>query len=117
MAYNYNPTFQQYGNYNFQANQQMPQRYSITRVNGENGARSFQMLPNSEALLLDTTQPIIWLAQTDGAGYLSVTPYDIKQHEELPPVDLRNIEQRLSRLEGMLNGKSNSTETNTGDGK
>lgn len=34
MAYNYNPTFQQYGNYGFQANQQIPQRYSITRVNG-----------------------------------------------------------------------------------
>lgn len=113
MAYNYNPTYPQYGNYSFQANQQMPQRYSITRVNGENGARSFQMLPNSEALLLDTTQPIIWLAQTDGAGYLSVTPFDIKQHEELPPVDIRNLEQRLTRLEGMLNGQSNRPENST----
>lgn len=113
MAYNYNPTFPQYGNYSFQANQQMPQHYSIIRVKGENGARCIQMLPNSETLLLDTTQPIVWLAQTDGAGYLSLTPFDVSQHKDLPTVDLRNIEERLTRLEGMLNEQSNRPENST----
>lgn len=116
MAWNaYNPSGNYYDN-NFQTQRTMPQRYSIIRVNGENSARSFQMMPNSEALLLDTTQPIVWLAQTDGAGYLSLTPFDIKQHEELPPVDLRNLEQRLTRLEGMLNGQSDRPENSTDNG-
>ena len=47
----------------------------IVHVNGENGARTFQMLPNSDVLLLDDTAPIVWLAQTDGAGYKTITPY------------------------------------------
>ena len=119
---NYNPymnngnMYGQQNNYGYSQQQQMPQRYSITRVNGENGARSFQMLPNSEALLLDTTQAVVWLAQTDGAGYLTVTPYDISQHIDLPPVDVRNLEERLTKLEGILNGKSDNTEINSGNG-
>lgn len=105
MAWNYNNPYMnnsnlygQQNSYPYSQQQQMPQRYSITRVNGENGAKSIQMMPNSEALLLDTTQPIVWLAQTDGAGYLTVTPFDISQHVDLPPVDVRNLEQRLTRL-------------------
>lgn len=106
-------SFPQQNVYGYSQQQQMPQRYSITRVNGENGARSIQMLPNSEVLLLDTTQAIVWLAQTDGAGYLTVTPFDISQHVDLPPIDVRNLEQRLAKLEGIINGKSDITENNT----
>ena len=43
-----------------------PQR-QIIRVNGENGARAYNMAPNSSVLLLDENMPIVWLAQTDGA--------------------------------------------------
>lgn len=103
----------QQNSYPYSQQQQMPQRYSIIRVKGENGANSIQMLPNSEALLLDTTQPMVWLAQTDGAGYLTVTPFDISQHVDLPPVDVRSLEQRLTRLEGLLNEKSNRPENST----
>lgn len=120
MAWNYNNPYMnnsnlygQQNSYPYLQQQQMPQRYSITRVNGENGAKSIQMMPNSEALLLDTTQPIVWLAQTDGAGYLTVTAFDIAQHVDLPPVDVRNLEQRLTRLEGLLNEKSNRPENST----
>ena len=121
MAWNYNNPYMnnsnlygQQNSYTYSQQQQMPQRYSITRVNGENGAKSIQMMPNSEALLLDTTQPIVWLAQTDGAGYLTVTAFDIAQHVDLPPVDVRSLEQRLAKLEGIINGKSDIAETNTG---
>ncbi len=40
------------------------------------------MGPNSSALLLDKTAPIVWYAQTDGTGYLTVTPFDIVPHQD-----------------------------------
>lgn len=115
MAYGYGVNYPQFNGYNFNQ-QNVPQRYSITRVNGENGARSFQMMPNSETILLDTTQPVIWLAQTDGAGYLTVTPFDIKEHHESPPVDIRSLEERLKKLEDAVNGKSDLDKAGTGPG-
>mgnify|MGYP003311272107 CR=1 FL=1 len=42
------------------------------------------MAPNSEALLLDTTDAIVWLAQTDGAGYKTVTPYSVIPYRKEP---------------------------------
>ena len=44
-------------------------RSEIVKVNGENGARAYQLAPNSSALLLDESSPIVWLVQSDGAGY------------------------------------------------
>lgn len=82
----------------------------IIKVNGENGARTFVMTPNSSALLLDEKEPIVWLVQTDGAGYKTVNAYKI----EPVPTRVENItdfEKRLSRLEEIIDGKSNITNT------
>lgn len=75
----------------------------IIRVHGRNGADTFQMMPNSSALLLDESEPLIYLAQTDGAGYKTITVYDIQPHKEIPPVNMQDLEQRISRLEERLN--------------
>ena len=80
---------------------QQPQRTEIIHVNGENGATAFQMMPNSQALLLDDTAPLVWLAQTDGAGYKTLTPYEIKPYEKKEPI--KSLEERIERLEAMLN--------------
>lgn len=85
-------------------------RQSIVRVNGENGARALQLPPNSEMLALDNTQAIVWLAQTDGAGYLSVTPYDIAVHQEKPPFDIQSLLNDVEELKRKVYGESNSTE-------
>ena len=89
-----NPYQNQQSHYN---NQQ------IIRVHGRNGADTFQMMPNSSALLLDESEPLIYLAQTDGAGYKTITVYDIQPHKEIPPVNMQDLEQRISRLEEKLN--------------
>ena len=81
-----------------------PYMQQIVRVNGEPGAHAYQMAPNSSALLLDETQPVVWLAQTDGAGYKTVTPYSIQPYRK-PESDL---EQRVKRLEEMINAKSDT---------
>lgn len=75
----------------------------VIRVNGENGARAYQMLPNSSALLLDETAPIIWLAQTDGAGYKTVTPYKIEPYVPKAQPDIKSLTDRISRLEEIIN--------------
>lgn len=83
MAYFGNPYQQPYGNpYGYP--QMGPQGVSgasqpfggqVTRVNGRNGAEALRMAPNSSILLMDENEPIVWLKQTDGAGYATVTLY------------------------------------------
>jgi hypothetical protein len=86
-------------------------RYEVIQVNGRAGAESFRMAPNSSTLLLDTTSSIIWFAQTDGAGYLTVTPYDFKPHEEVPPININDIDARLKKLEEYYVQQSNNAAT------
>ena len=74
-------------------------KYELTIVKGEEGARAFKMAPYSKAVLVDETAPIVWFAQTDGAGYLTVTPYDIVLHQSQPPVDINDLAERLKKLE------------------
>lgn len=88
-------------------------RQKVIRVNGENGARAYQMPPESEAILLDETAPLIWLVLTDGAGYKTVTPYTIEPYVP-KTVDLDNLVTRLERLEEVLNEQqSNITNSST----
>lgn len=82
----------------------------IIRVNGQNGAMAYQMMPNSSALLLDETAPLVWLAVTDGGGYKTITPYKIEKYVPAPPADYKALLERIERLEGKLN-ESNTTES------
>ena len=85
-------------------------RTEIIHVNGENGAMALQMMPNSQALLLDDTAPLVWLAQTDGAGYKTVTPYKITPYKAKEPVDIKSLEERLERIERMMDDEPDITE-------
>ena len=82
-------------------------RQEIVKVNGENGARAYQMNPNSSALLLDENNPIVWLVQTDGAGYKTVSPFSISPYQPAPPIDLNDLNERLKRLEAKVNESHN----------
>ena len=87
------------------APQRPAQRFEVVRVNGRPGAEAFQMAPNSDALLLDTSAPIVWLKTTDGAGYPTCTPYKITPYEPEPQVSTGDILARIERLEALVNGK------------
>jgi len=109
MNYNGMNPFQQY-----QPQYNMPvsaytAKQEVIRVNGENGAKAYQMAPNSSVLLLDESMPVIWLKSTDGAGYPSITPYSITPYQAQDPVDIKTLEERISRLEEMYNVKSNNS--------
>ncbi|MCQ2509941.1 MAG: hypothetical protein MJ116_05700 [Lachnospiraceae bacterium] len=90
--------------------QSQPAQQQIIKVTGENGARAYQMPPNSSALLLDESEPIAWLKQTDGAGYPTLTPYKIEPYTPEPVPDMRDLVTRIERLEGLMHGKSNIAE-------
>ena len=81
----------------------------VTRVNGENGARAYGMGPNSSALLLDESGLMVWLVTSDGAGYKTVSPYDITPHQNAPAPDYGNLEERIKRLEEIVNGNARNT--------
>ena len=95
--------------------QQQQQRVEIIRVNGEGGARAFDMPPNSSALLLDETAPLIWLKTTDGAGYPNLKAYCISERKEEPAPDFKSLEERISRLEGMISESHTSDVKQTGN--
>lgn len=97
--------FPQYGN---PMNANTLPCYDIIQVNGRNGAEAFQMGPNSKVLLLDSSDPIVWLVQTDGAGYKTITPYDITPRQVAPQIDLSTLEARINALEEKVNAKSYS---------
>lgn len=110
----YNPTYPN----NFTWNQ--PNAYTkqdVVRVNGENGAKAYNMAPNSSVLLLDENEPIVWLKTTDGAGYPTVTGYQITPMMTQAEKDANTIaalEDRINKLERKLNkyGKSNRGNAN-----
>ena len=52
------------------------QTCKVPEVNGINGANAYQIGVNSSVLLLDTNLPIVYLKQTDGGGYATVTAFD-----------------------------------------
>ena len=112
--------------------QQMPGQYmqpgiqqtpaqQVVRVNGENGARAFQIGANSSALLLDESGLMVWLVTSDGAGYKTVQAYDIAPHQTAPVPDYGGLENRIKRLEEIVNGNTGHTDAagqkQSGDGK
>lgn len=100
-----NPFLNPYG---FMQQQQyqppVQQPTQVVRVNGENGAKSYQMGANSSALLLDESGTIVWLVTSDGAGYKTVSAYDITPHQTVPAPDYGSLEERIKRLEEIVNG-------------
>ena len=87
--------------------QPMQQSSKIDRVNGKEGAEAYFLMPNSEVLLLDTTNPIVWLKQTDSAGYGTVTGFNViplKDDTDVSQNDYSALEQRIANIEQILDG-------------
>ena len=92
----------------------LPVRREVDRVHGKEGADAFFLAPNSSAIFLDETQPVVWLKTTDSAGYATVTGYSISplqtsdaavlEVEEPQSVDTfkEDVMTRLDKLERMI---------------
>lgn len=83
------------------------QSFQITKVNGENGAKAFQMPPNSSIILLDESSPKVYIKETDGASYPKLSVYKLvpdtdekKEEEEKVSEDqIKKLEERIAVLE------------------
>ena len=82
----------------------------VTKVNGEGGANAYSMGPNSSALLLDASGTMIWAVTTDGAGYKTVAAYDIIPHKSQAAITYESLENRIKRLEEMINDRHSETD-------
>lgn len=96
---------------------QSQQRSEVIRVNGKNGAEAYQLAPNSSVLMLDTSAPIVWLAETDGAGYKTVSPFTITPYKSDPPIDTKSLDERITRLEEIINAQSDTSSINKKNAK
>ena len=97
------------GQYQSMSPQPTQQVTQVVRVNGENGARAYGIGANSSALLLDESGTMVWLVTSDGAGYKSVSAYDITPHQNTPAPDYGTLESRIARLEEIVNGNARNT--------
>ena len=78
-----NPYYNQQMN-NQQFFQQEPTQ-SLIRVNGMDGAKTYQMPANSTVALFDSNEDIMYIKTTDGAGFTSIRTFnfvEITQNEK-----------------------------------
>ncbi len=78
------------------------QSCKVPEVNGMNGANAYQIGVNSSVLLLDTNLPIVYLKQTDGGGYATVSAFDLVPHKDTATKTIEDINSRLDRLEELI---------------
>jgi len=121
IGYNYssqnytNPYVSNY-NYRFPVTQQSNEPYGINWVQGEAGARSFQVPPGQQVLLADSETNIIYLKTTDASGM----PFPLRKFEykeitggetSAPQIAADNFitkeefEKRITELESKLKEK------------
>ena len=82
------------------------QKSSIAQVNGMEGAKMFNLAPNSQTMLLDTDKPICYIKETDGAGYPTIQAFDLVPHKDETQIQQESILERLANIERRLYDES-----------
>ena len=80
----YNPYVNQpnYNNMNNQMHQQQPQMNQFAFVNGVEGAKSYQMMPNQTVMLMDSESPVVFMKQSNSMGQCSLKYYKLTEVSE-----------------------------------
>lgn len=95
---------------NFNPVQPQATRQEIIQVNGLDGAKAYQMQPNSQIILLDLNNPTVYIKQTDGANFPTITTYQLIPVETVAAEEKgtnNNIELRLKKLEEFMGELTN----------
>lgn len=66
---------------------------NIISVTGIEGARAFNIAPNSSVLLLDGENPVMYLKTSDSIGMQKITAYSLSEVQENKPVLLKQEPQ------------------------
>lgn len=116
--------------YNPQMNNQQifpqEQTQNLIRVNGIEGAKTYQMSANSTVALFDSNEDIMYIKTTDGAGFPSIRTFNFaeitqnekssgsqdyisrQEFEEFKKELMNNGKQSISRSKSNLTDKSPS---------
>ena len=81
MSYNPYMNQQNYNNMNNQM-QQQPQMNQFAFVNGVEGAKSYQMMPNQTVMLMDSESPVVFMKQSNSMGQSSLKYYKLTEVSE-----------------------------------
>lgn len=88
------------------------QNMQLIRVNGIDGAKAFQMPPNSSVALFDTNNDVFFVKSTDGAGFGSIRTFTFIPAPDAQPQMQQASPEYVTRaefdeLKGMVlsNGK------------
>lgn len=77
-------------------------------VSGIEGARSYNLNPNSEMILCDDTKNVIYDVMVDSTGKRTITALDVSEHKEEPPIDMSqfatkqdvdNLKEELKKIQ------------------
>ena len=89
----YQNTFQNFGAFPMH-NMQRQSENNLIRVTGIEGAKAYQMPPNSTVALFDGGEDIMYIQATDGAGFPTIRVFRFE------PIDVPgNTPQQVSREE------------------
>ena len=92
---------------------QQPQHYEVIRVSGRGGAEALPMSPNGSVIVADNNKADrLWFCVTDGAGFKTVRAIKYEFEDDMQPdsqltQNFANLEDRLTKLEGIVNGLNN----------
>lgn len=62
------------------------QQNNLIRVTGIDGAKAYQMSPNSSVALFDSDSDIMYVKTTDGAGFPTIRTFRFEPVEDVPKV-------------------------------
>ena len=106
--------------------QPQEQTQNLIRVNGIDGAKAYQMPANSTVALFDSNEDILYIKNTDGAGFPSIRMFRFeevneitnngekqdyisrKEFEEFKKELMNNGKQSIQRSKSNLTDKSSS---------
>ena len=90
-------------------------------MQGEAGAKSYPVAPNSKVLLMDSESPVLYVKSVNANGMPEpLCIYDLVQRDEVkvqttvPEDRLGKIEERLSKIENRLQNNRQRKENNNG---
>lgn len=105
---------------------QRPQTNGIVWVQGIEGAKAYQLLPNSNAILMDSENDgrfYIKISDNVGMCNLRVFRYEEETQKTTPQIDLSNyvtrqeLETAIANMRGTKNEQSLSTNAKSGNTK
>lgn len=83
---------------------------TLLRVNGIEGARAYNLSPNSSCALFDANKDVMYIKSTDAGGYATIAAYSyskIENQAAVAPdfVTREEFEERMEELKNVRNAR------------